>query len=68
MDTQPMCELPELWKMDHRLLAVRAKNKMASVGSLQNGCATIGILQPSHRHMPSDFAQYAPVMEIEAES
>jgi hypothetical protein len=30
---QPLCELPEPRKMDHRLAAVRAKNKMANVGS-----------------------------------
>jgi hypothetical protein len=52
--------------MDHRV-AVHAKNKMASVCSLRIGCATIGILQPSQRDMPRDFAQYATVGEIEAE-
>jgi type VI protein secretion system component VasA len=30
---QRLRELPELWKMAHRLVAVRAKNKIASVGS-----------------------------------
>jgi hypothetical protein len=45
------CELPER-KMDHRLVAVREKNKMASFGSLHNSCATIGVSQPSQRDEP----------------
>jgi hypothetical protein len=32
------------------------KKQMVSVGSLLNGCATIGILQLSQHHMPRDFA------------
>jgi hypothetical protein len=59
---QPSRELLEPQKMDHRLLAVSAKNKMASVGSLRNGCATIGILQLWQRDMPRDKS------ELEAES
>jgi hypothetical protein len=43
------------------------KNKMASVGSSPNGCATIGISQPSQRIVPRDFAQYATVGEVEVE-
>jgi hypothetical protein len=39
----------------------RKKNKMASVGSSRNGCATIGITQPSLCDMPTDFAWYATV-------
>jgi hypothetical protein len=35
-------------KMYHRLLAVHDKNKMANVGSLRNGCATICIQYHSH--------------------
>jgi hypothetical protein len=31
------------------------KNKMAIVGNLRNGCAKIGIPQPSLRGMPRDF-------------
>jgi hypothetical protein len=54
MVAQPLHELPEPQKMDHRLLAVVAKNKMASVGSSHNGCVTIGIPQPSQRDMPRD--------------
>jgi hypothetical protein len=43
-------------------VAARAKNKMAHVGSLRNGCATISRSQPSHREMPRDKS------ELEAES
>jgi hypothetical protein len=39
-----------------------------SVGSLHNGCATIGILQPSQRNMQRDFARNATVGEVEAKS
>jgi hypothetical protein len=63
-----LCELPELWNMGHKLVAIRANNKMASVGSSRNSCATIGISQPSQRYMPRDFAWYATVWEVEAES
>jgi hypothetical protein len=48
--------------MDHRHVAIGAKNKLVNVGSLRNGCATIGISQPSQRDMPRD--KY----ELEAES
>jgi hypothetical protein len=41
------------------------KNKMTSFGSLCNGCTTIGILQLSLRDMPTDFAEYATVWELE---
>jgi hypothetical protein len=54
--------------MNQRLVAVRAKNKMVNVGRSLNGCATIGISQPSHDYMPRDFAQYARVGEVQAES
>jgi hypothetical protein len=50
MVTQPLRELQELRKMDDKLLAVRAKNKIASFGSSHNGCAT------SQRYLPRDFA------------
>jgi hypothetical protein len=53
--------------MIHKLLAFRAKNKIASVGSARNDCVTIGILQPSQHNMPRDFARYATVGEVEAE-
>jgi hypothetical protein len=39
-------------EIDHRLLAVRAKNKIASVGSSRTGCATVGISQPSQHDIP----------------
>jgi hypothetical protein len=45
-------------------LAVRAKNKMASVGSSRNGCATIGVPQPSQHDMPRDLARYVTVSEV----
>jgi hypothetical protein len=63
MVAQPLRVLPAPWKMDNRLLAVRAKNKMASVGSLRNGNAEIGIPQPSLRDVLSDFTKYATVGE-----
>jgi hypothetical protein len=56
------CRLLELWKMDHRLVAVGAINKMASVGISRNGCATIGISQLSQCNMLRDK------FELEAES
>jgi hypothetical protein len=40
----------------------RKKNKMASVGSSHNGCATIGRSQPPQRYMPRDKS------ELEAKS
>jgi hypothetical protein len=40
---------------NYKLVAVHAKkNKMASVGSSRNGCATIGRSQPSLHDMPRD--------------
>jgi hypothetical protein len=68
MVAQPLRELPEPQKMDHRLLPVCTKNKMAGVSSSRNGCATPKILQPSQRDMPRDFVRYATVEEVEAES
>jgi hypothetical protein len=65
---QPLHELPEPGKMDHRLLAVLAKSKMPNVGSLRNGCTTTGISRPSQRDMPTDVARYATVGEVDAES
>jgi hypothetical protein len=68
MVAQPSREQPEPLKMDEKLfLAFGAKNKMASVGSSHNGCATIGISLPSQRNMPNDVSQYATVREVEAE-
>jgi hypothetical protein len=52
--------------MDHKRVAVRTKNKMASVGSSRNVCPTIGISQPSQRNMPRGFARYATVRIVEA--
>jgi hypothetical protein len=68
MAAQPLHKLPEPQTMDHRLLAVRATNKMASVGNLRNGCMTIGILRLSQCDMPMDIARYATVREVDAES
>jgi hypothetical protein len=45
--------------MDHRILTVRTNNKVASVGSLNNGYASIGKL----RNMPADFTRYATVRQ-----
>jgi hypothetical protein len=56
---QPLHELPELRKMDHGLVAVRAKNKMANVGSSRHCLRDLGILQPPQRDMPRNFARYA---------
>jgi hypothetical protein len=44
-----IARLTEPRKMDHKLLSFR------------NGCATIGIPQPSQRDVPRDFVQYATV-------
>jgi hypothetical protein len=63
MVAQPLLKMPEPWKMDLRLLAVRAKkkNKMASlaVRSMVFTFATIGIpvpvAQSSQRDKPRDF-------------
>jgi hypothetical protein len=51
---QPLHELPEPGKMDKRLLAVRANNRMASGSSSCNNCMTIGISLPSQRGMPTN--------------
>jgi hypothetical protein len=67
MAAQPLRKLSEPQKMYHRLLAVHAKNKTASLGRSHNGSATIGISRPSKREMPIDFARYAAVGEIDAE-
>jgi hypothetical protein len=61
-------ELPEPQKMDHRLVAVCAKNKMANVGSSRHCLCDLGISQPPQRDMPRDFARYAKVGEVDAES
>jgi hypothetical protein len=61
MVTEPLCELPEPQKMYHRLVAVREKNKMASVGSSRKSL-------PSQRDVPRDFERYARVGEVGAES
>jgi hypothetical protein len=53
---QPLRELPEPRKTDHRLFAVRAKNYMASVGSSDNDCTTLGISLLSQSGMPTDVA------------
>jgi hypothetical protein len=68
MVAQTLRLLPKLWKLDRRLLAVRTKNKMVSVASSRNGCATIGTPQLSQHNVPRDFAQYVTDWEVEAES
>jgi hypothetical protein len=68
MVAQPLSELPKPGKMDYRLVAVLAKNKMPNVGSSRNGFATIGISQPSHCDIPWYLAQYDTFGEIESES
>jgi hypothetical protein len=65
---QPLRELPEPQKMDHRLVAVRAKNKMANVGSLRHCLCNLDISQPPQHNMPGDLAQYAKVRDVEAKS
>jgi hypothetical protein len=54
--------------MDHRLVAVREKNNMANVGSSRHCLCDLGISQPPQRKMPRDFARYAKVGEVDAES
>jgi hypothetical protein len=49
-------------------VAVRAKNKMANVGSSRHCLYDHGISQPPQRHMPRDCARYAKVREVDAES
>jgi hypothetical protein len=51
---QPLGELPELRKLNHRLVAVHAYNKLGCFGSWRNGCVTIAMLHPSQRDMPMD--------------
>jgi hypothetical protein len=68
MVAQPLRKLSEPWKMDNRLVAVRAKNEVASVGSSRSSCATIGISQPLQHDMLSDYGRYATVREVEAKS
>jgi hypothetical protein len=53
--------------MDHRLVAVHAKNNMANVGSSRHCLCDLGISQPPQREMPRDFARYAKVGEVDAE-
>jgi hypothetical protein len=65
---QSFRELPEPQKLDHRLVEVCTKNRMASVGSLRNGCATISISQALHCNMPRDFERYGTIGEVEAKS
>jgi hypothetical protein len=57
MSAQALRGLPEPRNMHHRLLAVRAKNKMASVGSSRYGCTTIGISRLSQGDMPMEVAR-----------
>jgi hypothetical protein len=65
---QPLHELSEPRKMDHRLVVVRAKNKMANVGSSRHCLCDLGISQPPQRDMPRDFVQCVKVGEVDAES
>jgi hypothetical protein len=64
---EPLRELPEPQKMDHRLLVVSAKNKTTSVGSSHNGCTTTGISRPAQLDMPMNVARYTTVREVDAE-
>jgi hypothetical protein len=54
--------------MDQRLVAVRAINAMANVGSSRHCLCDLGISQPPQRDMPRDFARYAKVGEVDPES
>jgi hypothetical protein len=65
---QPLHELPEPRKTDHKLVAVRAKHNMANVGSSRHCLCDLGISQPPQCAMPRDFALYAKVGEVDAES
>jgi hypothetical protein len=65
---QPLRELPEPQKIDHRLVAVRTKNKMVNVGSLHYCLCDLGISQPPQHDMPRDFARYAKVGEVDTEA
>jgi hypothetical protein len=65
MVKQPLCEMPEPYKTDHRLVAVRAKKVLAVYAM---GVWSIGLLQPSQHDMPRDFAWYGTVGEVEAKS
>jgi hypothetical protein len=64
---QPLRELSEPLKMDHRLVEVCAKNKTANVGSSRHCLYDLGISQRPQRDMPRDFARYAKVGEVDAE-
>jgi hypothetical protein len=65
---QPLRKLSELRKMDHRLVAVRRKNKMANVFNLRHCLYDLGISQTPQCDMPRDFARYAKVGEVDAKS
>jgi hypothetical protein len=64
---QPLRELPEPQKMDHKLMEVHAINKMANAGSSCHCLGDLGISQPPQRDMPRDFARYVKVGEVDAE-
>jgi hypothetical protein len=64
----PLLKLLEPQKMDNRLVAVCAKNKMANVGSSRHCLCDLGKSQPPQRDMKRDFARYAKVGEVNAES
>jgi hypothetical protein len=53
--------------MDQRLVAVRAKKKMANVGSLRHCLCDLGLSQLPQRDMPRGFVQYAKVGEVDAD-
>jgi hypothetical protein len=65
-------ELTDVLQEDHEgheELPVHLKyqvSKMANIGSLQNGCASIGIPPSSQCDVPRYFARFATVVEIEA--
>jgi hypothetical protein len=65
---QPFRELPELQKIDGQLVAVRTKNKIVNVGSSRHCFCDLGISQLPQWDMPRDFARYAKVREVDAES
>jgi hypothetical protein len=68
MFPKPLRELPDPRKTGNRLWA--DKTIWRVLAACANGCATIGILWPSHHVLPMDIhiARYATVKEIEAES
>jgi hypothetical protein len=49
-------------------VAVRAKNKMANVGSSRHCLCNLGISQPPQHDMPREFAQYAKFGEVDTKS